>query len=165
MEKCAQKEFDRASIVRDVRLHLPDKCPLSPSSPFLSFSSLGQDFEIYVRKSIRAITVRRRKQVQGSTIITQAGRVGGLDGDDTVASRVFILIHNTLVDPHSNRRNLRQVRVGLREHGHCTDIPRNCAGSKVRKLLRRMARPGGLELPTFWFVASPRGFAGVGTEW
>ena len=40
------------------------------------------------------------------------------------------------------------------EHGQFTDtlqIPANCV---ERKLLRNMVRPGGFELPTFWFVAN-----------
>jgi len=40
------------------------------------------------------------------------------------------------------------------EHGQFTDtlqIPANCV---ERKFLRNMVRPGGFELPAFWFVAN-----------
>ena len=41
----------------------------------------------------------------------------------------------------------------MREHGQFTDILRNAESCVRRKVLKDMVRPGGLELPTFWFVA------------
>jgi hypothetical protein len=63
--------------------------------------------------------------------------------------------------PEPKLQKGRPVKMGiwseqenmLAEHGHFTDtlpIPANCV---ARKFLRNMVRPGGFELPTFWFVA------------
>jgi hypothetical protein len=38
-------------------------------------------------------------------------------------------------------------------HGHYTDNFANRQFGRACKLLRNMVRPGGFELPTFWFVA------------
>jgi hypothetical protein len=41
----------------------------------------------------------------------------------------------------------------MRERGQLTDIPQILAVRIQRILLKEMVRPGGFELPTFWFVA------------
>jgi single-strand DNA-binding protein len=40
-----------------------------------------------------------------------------------------------------------------REHGQFTDNFENRQFGRNCKLLKRVVRPGGFELPTFWFVA------------
>jgi hypothetical protein len=41
----------------------------------------------------------------------------------------------------------------MREHGQFTDIPQISLFRTHCMFLKNMVRPGGFELPTFWFVA------------